>query len=161
GDKKAEPLLVKLLASPAPDVRALAAVGLGLTRDRKHVPALAALARSPEAGASARAAATHALGELGGGADPALYLSLAAPNETMLRQAALPPMARPSWKEDAGPPPGPAEAIAAGIFSSDAPLRDASSLAATALATKSYRRAREALPVPGGPLTIRDVLLGL
>src|SRR5262249_29256634 len=67
--KKAEPLLLRLLSSASPDVRALAAIGLGLGHDKKHAPALIALARSPEAGPTARAAATHALAELGAGAD--------------------------------------------------------------------------------------------
>ena len=161
GDRKAEPLLVKLLSSAAPDARALAAIGLGLTRDRKYAPALATLARSPEAGAAARAAATHALAELGGASDPAIFLANAGSTDGLLRQASLLAMARLGGKDDAGKTRGPAEAIAAGVFSPDDALRGAAALAATALATHTYRRSREALPVPDGPLTLRDVLLGL
>ena len=161
GDRKAEPLLVKLLGSSSPDVRALAAVGLGLTHDRKHVPALAALARTAEASPTARAAAMHALAELGAGADPALLLANAGSNDVLLRQAALLTMARLGTREDAGKTTGPAEAIAAGIFSSDDAMRRTAALAGAALATRVYRRAREPLPVPDGPLTLRDVLAGL
>jgi tetratricopeptide (TPR) repeat protein/HEAT repeat protein len=161
GDRKADPLLDKLLSSSAPEVRALAAIGLGLTHDRKHVPALVVLARSPEAGASARAAATHALAEIGAGADQALLLANAGSSDVMLRQAALLAMARLGSKDDAARGGGPAEAIAAGVFSPDDSLRAAAAVAGTALATKSYRRAREALPVPDGPLTMREVLGGL
>jgi tetratricopeptide (TPR) repeat protein/HEAT repeat protein len=161
GSRKAEPLLVKLLSSASPDARALAAIGLGLTHDRKHAPALATLARSPEAGALARAAATHALAELGGSSDPAIYLANAGSPDVMLRQASLLAMARLGGKDDAGKTSGPAEAIAAGVFSPDESLRGAAALAATALATHTYRRTREALPVPDGPLTLREVLLGL
>jgi cellulose synthase operon protein C len=176
--KKAEPLLLRLLSSASPDVRALAAIGLGLTRDKKHAVALVALARSPEAGPTARAAATHALGELGvSGAGllegPAkaetepraawsgLLLSLADGSDVLLRQAALLTMARLASAGDAGKTSGPADAIAAGVFSSDETLRAASVSAGAALATHTYRRAREALPVPDGPLTLREILLNL
>ena len=161
GDRKAEGLLVKLLGSPSPDVRALSAIGLGLSKDKKHLPALVNVARSPESGATARAAAVMSIAELGGGAAPALLLSLAGSNEPVLRQAALLTMARLGTKEDASKTSGAAEAIAEAVFSADEPLRRAAVQAATALSTHAYRRGREALPVPDGPLTLREVLLGL
>jgi tetratricopeptide (TPR) repeat protein len=163
GDKKAEPLLVKLLASQAPDVRALAAVGLGLTHDKKHAPSLAALAKAPEAGPVARAAAVHALGELGGSGagDLPLLQSVADSSESVLRQAALLTMARLGNKEDASKTSGAAEAIAAGILSGNESLRSSAALAATALAHKSYKRAGDPLPVPDGPLVVGEVLSGL
>jgi hypothetical protein len=70
-------------------------------------------------------------------------------------------MARLAGKDDAGKTTGPAEAIAAAVFSPDESLRATAALAATALATHTYRRTREALPVPEGPLTLREVLAGL
>lgn len=161
GDRKAEPLLQKLITSPSPDVRALAAIGLGLTHDRKHAPALAALARSAEGGPTPRAAATHALAELGGAPDAALLLAGAGSLDVLHRQASLLAMARLGARDDAGKTTGPAEAIAAGLFSPDESLRASASLAASALATHTYKRSREALPVPDGPLTLRAVLLGL
>jgi cellulose synthase operon protein C len=168
GDKKAEPLLLKLIGSASPDVRALAAVGLGLTRDRKHAPALAALAASPEAGPIARAAATHALAEVGSSdpksalalVPPGLLLTLADATDPLLRQAALLTMARLGDKADLRGS-GAAEAIAAGAFSREDSLRAAAVSAAATLSTHVYKRTREALPVPDGPLTLRDVLLGL
>ncbi|MEZ4310165.1 MAG: HEAT repeat domain-containing protein [Polyangiaceae bacterium] len=163
GDKKAEPLLLKLLASQSPDVRALAAIGLGLTHDKKHTSALSALARAPEAGPVARAAAVHALGELGGtgAGDLPLLQSVSDSNEAVLRQAALLTMARLGQKEDASKTSGPAEAIAAGILSGNETLRASAALAATALAQKAYKRAGDPLPVPDGPLVVSDVLSGL
>ncbi len=171
GDKKAEPLLVKLLSSSAPDVRAVAAIGLGLSHDKRHVPALVALARSPEAGPTARAAAVHALGELGtAGAASAelgpLLMGAAESNEMLLRQAALLTLARLGAKDgpahaEAAPGAAAAEAIAAGVFSTDEALRADAALAAAALATRTYRRSREPLPVPDGPLSVREVLAGL
>jgi cellulose synthase operon protein C len=161
GDRKADPLLVRLLSSStAPDVRAIAAVGLGLTHDKKHVAALAHLAKSPEAGPTARAAATHALGELGAG-DPSLLLALADSNEVLLRQAALLTMSRLGGKDESARSAGIGEAVASGVFSADDGLRATAASAATALATKTYKRGQEPLPVPDGPLTPRDVLLGL
>jgi tetratricopeptide (TPR) repeat protein len=166
--KKAEPLLLKLIGSGSPDVRALAALGLGLTHDRQHAPALAALAASPEAGPLARAAATHALAELGSGdpkfaatsVPPGLLLGLADAPDPLLRQAALLAMARLGDRADLRGG-GAAEAIAAGAFSREESLRSAAVSAATTLSTHGYKRTREALPVPDGPLTLRDVLLGL
>jgi tetratricopeptide (TPR) repeat protein/HEAT repeat protein len=161
GDKRAEPLLLKLLSSPAPDVRALAALGLGLSRDKRHAPVLAALVRSPEAGPTARAAAVHALGEIGGGVETPLLMAAADSSEVLLRQAALLTMARLAAKDEAARSSGPAEAIAAGVFSTDEGLRAAAALAAVVLTSKGYARSREALPVPDGPLSMRDVLSGL
>ena len=161
GDRKAEGLLVKLLASSSPDVRALAAVGLGLTHDKKHVPALSTLARATEASPTARAAAVHALAELGADVDPALLLANAGGGDVLLRQAALLAMARLGARDDAGKTTGPAEAIAANVFSPDDALRATAALAGAALATHTYRRNHEALPVPDGPLTLREVLSGL
>ncbi len=161
GDRKAEGLLVKLLDSSSPDVRALAAIGLGLTHDKKRAPALLALVRAAEANATARAAAMHALAEMGVAADPAQLLASAGSSDVLLRQAALLTMARLGAKDDAGKTTGPAEAIAAAVFSPDESLRATAALAGAALATHSYHRARELLPVPEGPLTLREVLAGL
>jgi HEAT repeat protein len=168
GDRKADALLVKLIGSSSPDVRALSAVGLGLTHDRKYVPLLSALARATEASPTARAAAVHALAELGADVDPALLLANAGGGDLLLRQASLLAMARLAGasvtgaaKEDGSRASGPADAIAQAVFSTDDALRATAALAGEALATKSYRRNREALPVPDGPLTLREVLAGL
>jgi tetratricopeptide (TPR) repeat protein/HEAT repeat protein len=157
-DKKAEPLLLKLLGSSSPDVRALAAIGLGLSHDKKYVPTLQLLAKAPEAGPVARAAAAHALGELGATLEPGMLLALAGSSDSLLKQAALLTMARLGTKDDATRASGPAEAIASGVFSQDEALRSAAVAAATALASRSYKRAREALPVPDGPLLLKEVL---
>ncbi|WP_437289636.1 tetratricopeptide repeat protein [Sorangium sp. So ce406] len=172
---RAEALLARLLSSPAPEVRALAAVGLGLTHDRKHAAALSAVARAPEAGSIPRAAAVRALGELGGGGEgPALFMSLADSSEPELRRAALITLARLGSGSGAGPKGGSgtgeaealaaggaAQAIAAGAFSSDEGLRAAAVSAAVALTRRVYPRTREPLPVPDGTLTVKDVLAGL
>jgi tetratricopeptide (TPR) repeat protein/HEAT repeat protein len=185
GDRKADGLLVQLLSSASPDVRAVAAIGLGLTGDKKYAPALAALARSPEAGPLARAAAIHAMGEMGAGMDAAsrgragegpslggqdvpLLLAVAESNDVVLRQSALLTLARLGARDatakTSGFSPfmsGAAEAIAAGVFSTDEDLRRTAVAAATALASKAYRRSSDPMPVPDGPLSVRDLLAGL
>ena len=163
GDKKAEPLLVKLLGSTSPEVRGMAAIGLGLTHDKKYLPSLVALARAPEAGATARAAAVHSLAEMGVVVPDNLNMlvALADANEPQLRQAALVALARLAPKGDATQNAAAADAVAASVFSTDEGMRKAAALAATALATKTFTRSAEALPVPDGPLSIRDILAGL
>jgi len=168
--KQAEPLLVKLLGSASPDVRALSALGLGLSRNKKYAPALLALAKSPEAGPIARAAATHALGVLGDAGTSGKssrvqvveisdLLALADAGDPLLRQAALLTMARLGDKGREDKPSGESEAIARGIFSEDDDVRRAAVVAAATLATGTWASAREALPVPDGPLSLREVLL--
>jgi tetratricopeptide (TPR) repeat protein len=161
GDRKAEALLMKLLGSSSPDVRGLAAVGLGLTRDKRHVPALTTLARATEASSTARAAALHALAELGAEVDPAILLANADASDVLLRQSALFALARLGTRDDSAKASASAEAIGAAVFSPEDSLRASAVLAATAFATRTYRRAHDPLPVPDGPLTVRDVLAGL
>ncbi len=164
-DAKAEGLLVDLLASPSPDVRALAAVGLGLRHDKRYVGRLNDIVRSPEAGAVARAAAVHALGELEAGAADTTTMSVlfavADSTDATLREAALLTLARlaPKAKPDARKA---AEAtLASAVFSADEELASVSVLAATAFAIGEYRRGADALPVPDGVVSTREVLRGL
>ena len=144
GDRKAEKLLLKLINSASPDVRALAAVGLGLTHDRKHAAALSLLARSPEAGATARAAATHALAELGGGADQALLLANAGSVDVLLRQASLLAMARLGGRDEASRQSSAADALGRlGAGSGESKTTIIETLAAAARGD-SYALVREA-----------------
>jgi tetratricopeptide (TPR) repeat protein len=163
-DPRAEPLLVRLLSSSSTDVRALAAVGLGLSHNKKYAPMLAALARSPEAGPTARAAAVYALAELGVGALPteaaAELIELTHSNELLLRQAALLALGRLGSKSDTLRA-STLDALADGVFSPSAEIRAAAMHAAIELATETHVRVAEALPVPDGELNARDVLDGL
>ncbi|TKD01055.1 HEAT repeat domain-containing protein [Polyangium fumosum] len=163
GDKKAEPLLVKLLGSTSPEVRGVAALGLGLTHDKKYTTALVALARAPEAGATARAAAVHALAELGTSQSDNLHMlvALADTNEPVLRQAALVALARLAPKGDAAQSASAENALASSLFATDESMRRTAVAAATALATKNFSRTGEALPVPDGPLSMKEILAGL
>ncbi len=159
--KKAEPLLGRLLAASSPEIRALAAIGLGLTKNGAHAEALSKLARSPEAGPTARAAAVYALGELGHAPTRALLLALTDSPELHVRTAAVLGLARldPPGKAI----PADAGAIYARTLLGDQPeLRRTAMAAASAHATGSYRRSTDALPVPnGGGIVIHDVLRDL
>jgi tetratricopeptide (TPR) repeat protein len=160
GDAKAEPLLVRLLGSPSPDVRALGALGLGLHGSTKHAPLLVSLARSPEAGATARAAAILALGELGDAASGAASAVAAAADgrDALLSRAALVTLAKLAQRADAAERAAAAEVLAGAVFAPSDELAETAALAATALATSSYRRAGDPLPVPDGAVSLRDVL---
>ncbi len=170
---KAEALLVKLVDASSPDVRAIAAVGLGLSKNKKHAPLLMKLARAVESGPTARAAALLALGSLvtNGGLEPSEELSdLVASHmdasDLMLRRAALvvsarlaaQPAAKGATRAEAT---SSLDALAQGILSGDAALREDSIAAASALNQKSFQEKADPLPVPDGKLLVSDVLAGL
>jgi tetratricopeptide (TPR) repeat protein/HEAT repeat protein len=161
GDARAEPLLVRLLSSTAPEVRAFAAMGLGLSHDRRHAPLLASLAGSPEAGPTARAAAVHGLAELGPGAVSAASASelveLARANEPLLRRAALLALGRLGSTSDARGN-NTLAALAEAVFSASPEVRAAAMSAAGELTAGGRPPAAEWLPVPDGALSARDVL---
>lgn len=173
GDK-AETLLVSLLDSPSPEVRSVAAVGLGLSKNRKHVARLLKLASSAESGPLARSAALLSLGELvpppaDGRADgesakdrsEALSIASAAmlASDVGLRRAALVTAAR-LLPNDAKAT-ATREAIASSVFSGDAALREGAVRAATILAHHAFVRTQEPMPVPDGALRASDVLSSL
>jgi len=152
GDKRAAPLLLKLLSKGSPELKALAAVGLGLLHDKKNASDLSVLARSVESGNVARAAAAFALGELGAkDAAGTTLLSLAQGTDMLPRQMALLALAR------LGAEAAPA-VIADGVLAADPSLRESSVLAALVLETHQYRGARDPLPVPDGPVDARTIL---
>ncbi len=163
---RAEPLLARLLSASSPELRAIAALGLGLSKNGTHAPALAKLARSPEAGPTARAAAAHALGELGHKPTRPLLLALTDSPEQQVRSAAI--LALANLHQAAGPQGGqqtiPADvgSIFARALLGDQPaLRRTAIAAATAYATGSYRRESDALPVPNGAVALATVLRDL
>jgi tetratricopeptide (TPR) repeat protein len=164
GGGDAEPLLLKLLASPSPDIRALAAVGLGLTKNKRHAEVLAKLARSPEAGPTARAAAAHALGELEHEAQRPLLMALTDSAEPQVKWAALLALSRGWPRTKPSPITIPEEVgsiLAREMLGETTELRRTAMAAATALTTGSYRRSSTSLPVPHGIVVVSDVLRGL
>jgi tetratricopeptide (TPR) repeat protein/HEAT repeat protein len=94
GDRKAVPVLERMLASGAPEVRALGALGLGQSRGRSSLPKLVEAAKAPESAAVARAATAVALGDLGDARASEALLGLARAPEPLVRAAALEALGR-------------------------------------------------------------------
>ena len=161
GTKKAEPLLRRLLDSSSPDIRALAAIGLGLSGDQKHAEALAELARSPEAGPTTRAAAAHALGEMAHASQRSMLLALTDSPEVAVKTAAMLALARVPAGGGAKVSDDVGAILARSLLGEDPDLRRAAMAASTALSTGEYRRTGAALPVPDGGIVLGDVLRGL
>jgi tetratricopeptide (TPR) repeat protein len=154
---KAEGLLTTLLASGSPEVRALAAIGLGLSKNKKHADALATLARSPEAGPVARAAAAHALGELAHEPTRALLLALSDSAELQVKTAALLALSRlPAAGKTIPSEVG--SLLSRSLLGDEPELRKTAMQAATAITVGSYRRDGAELPVPQGAVIVSDVL---
>jgi HEAT repeat protein len=178
-DKKAEDLLEQLLSAASSEVRAIAAVGLGLTKNKAHTAGLLHLARAPESGPVARAAALLALGQLvASGAEAPLdaiadaALGAMDSGDGTLRRAALVVAARIAAKGAASGKDAKAgkrselaettrAAVARAILAGDPALREDAIAAAAILAGKDAGLPREPLPVPDGPLAADDVLRGL
>jgi cellulose synthase operon protein C len=151
GDKRAAPILSRLLVKGAPELKALSAIGLGFLHDKRSVPELSALARSVEAGNVARAAAAFALGELGAKEATGTLLSLAQGAEAPPRQAALLSLARLGG--DAVP-----SILADALLAADAAVRESAVQAALVLETRQYRTSGDPLSLPDGQIDLRAML---
>ncbi len=149
---KARPLLVEMLSSDAPSVRALGAIGLGLLANHADARALVALADSSDQEIVVRAAAAYALGALGASpAADAVLTRLAESTDPVLCGTAVLALARtrsPSAKT----------AVANALVGPDVELRAAASDAALVLATRDYRAPADVLPMPEGRIEVRTVL---
>ncbi len=151
GSATAKPLLTSLLATDAPSLRALGAIGLGLVHDTASLPALTRLARSTDSGNVARAAAARALGMLGARSETELLAELAHAPDAILRGSAL--LALAELKAPEAPP-----AIAEALLDDDPELRSVAALAAAATFTQSYRAPPDPLPPPDARVDAKEVL---
>lgn len=150
----ARPLLVKMLSSDAPSVRALGAVGLGLLANRADARVLAAMASSPEQEPISRSAAAFAVGAIGGDAAVDVLVRQSDSQNPLLRSTAMLGLARLR----AG---SARRAIAMGLVSSDATLRDAAAAAALVNSTHEYRLPADPLPLPASRIDAAAVVAGL
>jgi tetratricopeptide (TPR) repeat protein len=91
---KALPVLRRVARGGTPAMRALAALGLGMARDKGSVEDLSAIAASVDAGNVARAAAAYALGDLDAEAQVPTLLEIAQGGEPLPRRMALVALAR-------------------------------------------------------------------
>ncbi|HVW26606.1 MAG TPA: tetratricopeptide repeat protein [Polyangiaceae bacterium] len=151
---RARPLLTEMLASDAPSVRALAAIGLGLLGNRESAHALSAIAAAPDQEPIARAAAAFALGALGGETAEDVLGRLVEAPDPALRGAAVIGLAAVRAKSAK-------RVIAAGLVSADPSLRDAAASAALVVVTGRSMPEGDPLPLPEGRVDVRAVLTSL
>lgn len=94
GDRRALPLLKRVAQNGTPDMRAFAVLGIGGSKDRASIPVVAQLARASDVGASARAAAAYALGELDADGETTTLVTIAEGNDLLAREMAVLALAR-------------------------------------------------------------------
>ena len=152
-DPKALPFIRQLARQGAPEIRALAILGLGVARDRASVGLLDDVIRSPEAGNVARAAAAYALAEMNATAQAPALSSMARGNDAIPRQAALVALAR--LDRDRAK-----DAIAEALIDTNPGIRKAALAGAVVLAGHTARRVHP-FDVPEGGIDVRAILQGL
>ena len=111
-DRRAIPMLRTLAKKGTPEMRAVAMLGLAQHKDRASTADVAAVAKAPDSGTIARAAAAYALGELGAESEAPTLLALAQGDDALPRELALVSLARMGASKN-GEPPGGKAAIAA------------------------------------------------
>jgi tetratricopeptide (TPR) repeat protein len=151
GSPKARPLLVRLLASDAPSLRALGALGLGLLHDTSATPELARVLGSADAGNLARAAAARALGVLGARGEIEAISALARSSSSELRESAL--LALAELKA-----PDAAAAFADALVDPEPALREVGAAAAVAWTSGAFRSPADPLPAPDERVDVRELL---
>lgn len=129
GDRRATPLLRRVLKSGSSNMRAFAALGLGASKDKSFGPVLGTTARSLDVGSVARAASALALGQLGatnGEPEPAnlaTLVALAQGTDPLPKRAAMAALARLGANgASKGDPPGGKSSLSAmadALFASD------------------------------------------
>jgi HEAT repeat protein len=164
-DKKATPLakrLVEALESVPLEMRIAGVLHLGRTHDKQYVATIEEFMKKSDAGATGRAAALYALGEIG---EPSAKSVISAYVETspdvVTRQAAVLALARmivpnAGAKKKATPPPANdtyVTTFAEAAMDAEPRLRRAATIALAALATGEYRTVSDPMPVPEGTLT--------
>jgi tetratricopeptide (TPR) repeat protein len=169
GGTKSEELLVELLEAGSPDVRGMAALGLGLSKNRKHAARLTKLARDAESGPATRTAALLALGKLVEGGAPVDTASLEVVSEALRasdkqqRRAALVTAARlvqasPSTTTELEA--ALSRALGEAILDADPLVVEDATRARALLFERTAARVDEPLPTPDGKLTLRGAFSG-
>lgn len=151
GDRRAAPLLGKLLASEAPSIRSLGALGLGLLRVESQAKALEKVARALDAGPVPRAAAAFALGELPYKKESETLAQLAEAADPLIRAQATLSLAR------LGASSAPST-IAQNLVSSDPELERAAISAALVLTTHRFALRGDPLDSTQGQVQVDQVL---
>ena len=167
------PLLRRVLREGSMAARAVAALGLGYTGDKRLTADLATLLGAADTASAARAAAAYALGELDAQDRVDALLEAGADDDPLPRRLAMVALARmgrrhpapPAWMERA------VTVMAEALFvaepegpHADAPAREISRTAANALAMLASPDAPAspvAFPVPDGALDVEALLAEL
>ena len=171
-DRRALPLLHLLAKKGTPEMRAVALLGIGHLRDRSSIAEVAAVAKAPDSGTVARAAAAYALGDLDAESEAPTLLALAQGNDALPRELALVSLARMGALKGNDPPGGKAalaamsDAVFAGGETESARARlageaiqRAGAAALTLLANPALAKAQvDVLPVPDGMLDVQHTL---
>ena len=152
-DPKALPFIRQLARQGAPEIRALAILGLGVARDRASIGLLDEVIRSPEAGNVARAAAAYALAELNATAQAPTLSSMARGKDAIPRQAALVALARLDRNRAK-------DAIAEALIDTNPDVRKAALAGAVVLAGHAARKVHP-FDVPEASIDVRTILQGL
>lgn len=169
-DPRALPLLRELARRGSPEMRAFGVLGLGILGDRASIGEIAGIAKSLDSGNVARAAAAHALGELGAESEIAALVVMAEGTEALPREMALIALAR--LESGHAPTRAAVAAMADAVFaggdfegnrsrSNARAVRRAGSAALVLLATGRAglpRFSRAPLLVPAGPLDVEAEL---
>jgi tetratricopeptide (TPR) repeat protein/HEAT repeat protein len=150
-DASARPLLRQLAGQGAPEIRALALLGLGFSKDLQAAGVLADVVKSVDAGNVARAAAALGLAELGAKKEASTLVALAQSPDALPREAALVALSRLD-PERAKP------LIADALFDGNPSLRKAALAAALVVATGQFKRAGDPWDVPDGSIDVRVMI---
>ncbi len=151
---RARGLLVALVESEAPSLRALGALGLGLLQDQRSRALLVGVAREPGWGPLPRAAAADALGRLGGGTSVDVLTELAAAGDPTVRGAAVLGLVRVRA-------PDVDRVVADALVAADPEVQRAAAAAAALLATGKLREPAELLPAGEGRIDLARCLESL
>jgi len=149
--RRALPLLVKLIASEAPSIRALGALGLGMLKANQHASLLQSVAKALDAGPVPRAAAAHALGELQYKGAAETLAQLAESSDPLIRGQATIALAR------LGASTAPST-IAQNLVSTDPELARAAIRAALVFSTGRYQLRGNPLGTHRGRVHVEQLL---
>jgi len=154
GTRAARPVLLRLLATETPSLRALGALGLGLLHDGSAIAELRRVLGSADAGNLARAAAARALGMLGAKSEIESLSALARSSSSDLRGAALLALAELKAPDCAG-------VLADALVDPEPSLREVAAAAAAAWASGVFRAPSEPLPAAQERVDVALLLDGL
>jgi HEAT repeat protein len=150
-NQRAHGLLVRLLSSDAPSIRALGAIGIGVLGNRADARLVQGVARSVDYEPIVRAAAAFALGALGDTSARDTLSELTESSDPLLRQTALLALSRLRA-------PQAQSHMATALVASDPGLRAAAADGLVALSTHDYRVHGDPLPVPDGRVDVAALL---